>query len=151
LARVGCGVALLVLGLAAVDAWQARAEWLAARDEPERRPSARLLADGPRVVDSAERRAVRQTLAQLSRPWPEAMAGVEAVDVVGVAWLALDVGENGQVRMEGQAPDPAAALAAADALRRQGRWREVLVSRMEKSPDGLLRFALVADPAEGQW
>jgi hypothetical protein len=149
LAWAACAVALLVLGLAAVDALQAydarsKAQALATQ---RARPVART-APAP---DTPTHSATRQALALLERPWPQALAAVENVQVAGVSWLALDVGEQGMLRLEGLAPDTASALAAAEALRADPMWREVLLARMDAAPTGGQRFALQATPVAGAW
>jgi hypothetical protein len=150
LAWAGCAVALLVLGLAATDAWQAhdaltRAQALAAlRARPPARPWAP-------PADTPTRKATRAALAALQRPWAQVVAAVERVQLPGVSWLALEVGEQGTLRLEGVAPDVNSALAAAQALRDDPLWREVLLARMDVAPNGGQRFALQATPAPGAW
>jgi hypothetical protein len=103
------------------------------------------------TLDTPARRATQQALTQLQRPWPQALAAVESVQVAGVSWLALDVSEQGSLRLEGLAPDAASALAAAEALRADPMWREVLLARMDTAPTGGQRFALQATSAAGAW
>lgn len=149
LAWWACAAAMLVLAVAAAEAWQAhdalaRAQALAAqRAKPLPRPAP--------PGDTPARRATQQALAQLQRPWPGLVASLESVQVPGVSWLMLDVGEKGNLRLEGQASDASSALAAAGLLRTDPLWREVLVARIDTAPDGGQRFALVATPAEGAW
>ncbi len=149
LAWAACAAALLVLGVAGVDALQAydaraEAQILATqRARPAARPAPK--------PDSPARRATRQALAQLQRPWPQALAAVESVQLPGVFWLSLEVGDQGSLRLEGQAPDAASALAAAEALRADPLWREVLLARMEAAATGGQRFALQATPVGGAW
>lgn len=153
LARVACAAALLVLAVAAMEAWQAHAALAQAQARVQAQASQRGPAQ-PRPAppaDTPEKRAVRQALAQLQRPWSQVVAAVENVQVPGVAWLALDIGEKGALRLEGAAPDAASALAAAAALRADPLWREVLVARIDAAPAGGWRFALVATPVEGAW
>ncbi|MFA6262767.1 MAG: hypothetical protein WC760_15010 [Bacteroidia bacterium] len=144
LAWVACAVALLVLAVAAVDAhdaWSARDAALLA--------SARPPLQTPKKVDSAAQRALRQARARLDRPWQAAFGAIEQIDAPGVSWLVLDVGERGALRLEGLAPDAPVALAAAEMLRRQGAWREVVLGRLDGAPGGLQRFELVGAAMDG--
>jgi hypothetical protein len=135
---------LLVAGMDVTDAWQARAQAFAV-------PPIKPIKAAPPGVDGADVRAVRVAIAQLDRPWEAAFSAIESVPVEGIAWLVLDVGERGVLRLEGQAPDAATALAAMAALRGRAPWREVLLEHLDQADAGPLRFALVASPADGAW
>lgn len=155
LAWAALAVAALVLGVAALDAygaWQTRAQAQAEAAAAERtlagaaRPAARP-ADTERV------RGLRRVAARLARPWPALFSSIEGVQLPGVAWLALEVSDSGSLRLEGQAPDAATALAAAEAMKRDPLWSEVLVARIEKgSAEGAApRFVISATPRTEAW
>jgi hypothetical protein len=145
LALATAALVLLAAALDAAQAWQARAD--AARPLPL---PARKAAPPPARGSVEARLSVQRALARLDRPWPATFQALEAVDVAGVNWLALEIGEGGAIRLEGSAPDSEAALAAARALRRQPGLREVVLGRIESPPAGALRFelsaAMVAEP-----
>lgn len=149
LAWAACAVALLVLCVAAVDALSAFEARTQAQAVATQR--ARPVARAQPAPDTPARRAKLQALAELQRPWAQALEAVESVQVAGVSWLSLDVGEQGTLRLEGLAPDAASALAAAEALRADPMWREVLMARMDAQPSGAQRFALQATPLAGAW
>lgn len=152
LAGVALAAALLVLAVAALDAWQAHGSRQTAQERLDTAQAMAARKPARAAVDSPQQRAEREALAQLQRPWPRVFESVESVRVDGVAWLALEAGEQGALRLEGQAPDSAAALAAAEGLRRHTHWREVLVARLDATAvPGAVRFSLVALPAEGAW
>ena len=149
LAWAACAASLVVLAVALLDAWQARSaltqvQALASRRaQPPARPAS--------APESAQARATREALVRLGRPWPAVVASVESVQVGGVAWLALEVTETGALRLDGQVPEMNGALAAAQALREDTRWRQVLLDRVEMAAKDGQRFTLVATPAEGAW
>jgi Tfp pilus assembly protein PilN len=149
LAWAACATALVVLGLASVDALQA----FDARDQAQALATQRTrpVVRARPAPDTPAQRAKQQALAQLQRPWPQALAALESVQVPGVSWLALDVGEQGTLQLEGLAPDAASALAAAEALRAAPIWRAVLLARMDAAPSGGQRFAFQALPTAGAW
>lgn len=138
------GLALLVLADAAHDAtlaWQERQSALAIEAPPAPPP--------PPKPDAEVQRALRRAHAQLERPWPAAFAAVEAIHRPGVKWLALDIGERGQLRLEGLAPDAAVAIAVAEALRGQAAWRDAVPGRIENTAEGPVRFELSAAMVAG--
>jgi Tfp pilus assembly protein PilN len=149
LAWAACATALLVLLTSGLDALQARQALTDAQDAlraaqaPPPRP--------PAPVDTPARKAVRQLRVDLDKPWEDALVSIESAVVPGVSWLALDINERGQLRLEGLASDTGAALAAADALRHQAAWSDVLMASVDKPSAGKLRFALTASPAQGNW
>jgi hypothetical protein len=148
LAWVSLGVAVGVLGLAAFDAlqaWQARGQvQVLAAPRATVRPTAA-------PAETARLRATRQALDGLNRPWPDAFNAIETVRVPGLTWLVLDIGERGQLRLEGLAPDAESAIAAAEVLRHRHPFGDVLLERMDKAGDVGLRFVLLGQPAAGQW
>lgn len=180
LAWAWCITGLLVLAAAALDggaAWSARQQALEQRATAQRRTD-RLPAAAAPAVDAAAagagpalspaprqapglgtaapidgRRAEAQRwLQRLAHPWPQVWAASEAASVSGVAWLGLEHGERGTLRLAGLAADAGAAFGAAQALREAtgsggARWRDVVLTRIEKVPDGL-HFELSAQLAE---
>ncbi len=143
LAWLACATAVAVLGVATLDAWEA---WETLQAPPPRaRALPAVLAPAPAAPET--RRSLEQALARLARPWAEDFAALDAIRTPGVAWLALEIGDNGRLRLQGVAADTGAAIAAADALRRQGHWREVLLGRMDSAAGGRLRFDISAEAA----
>jgi len=134
-------LSLLVLADAVHDAWRSwQARQLAMAIEPPA-PVA-----PPPKLDAEHQRALKRAHAQLDRPWPQAFAGIEGIQRPGVRWLALDIGDGGQMRLEGLAPDAAAAIAVAETLRRQAAWHDAVPGRIENGAlaDGPVRFELSA-------
>lgn len=157
LAWAALAAALLVLATAALDAreaWQSRA---AAQAEARAAEHAVDAAAQPRAsarpADAERDRGRRRAAARLARPWPALFTSVEGVQAPGVAWLALEVSDSGSLRLEGQAPDAATALAAAETMKHDALWAEVLVSRIEKAAtDGAPpRFVISATPRAEAW
>lgn len=142
LAWVACITALAVLGVASVDAWQAWQEQAAPLPAVAVRTAAPAT---PSRADVEARRSLQQAVLRLERPWPAAFEALEAVDTPGVAWLALEIGDGGRLRLQGQAADAGAAIRAADALRRQGPWRDALLGRMDAAAGAALRFEITAE------
>jgi hypothetical protein len=140
-AWVALGVSLLVLADAGHDAWLA---WQARQAAPI--GEAPVAVAPPPKPDVELQRALKRAHAQLDRPWPAAFEGIEAIQRPGVRWLALNIGESGHLRLEGLAPDAAAAIAVADALRHQAIWRDAVPGRIENSAAGAgpVRFELSA-------
>lgn len=152
------GVALLCLGLAVQEAWQAHAQRQSAREgvaslqarlsrsvtPSQGRPGARALAGDPKALAEA-----RQALQQ---PWWGVLTQIEAAALdeqqrPRVAWLGLDLqAARAEVRLEGQADDRAQILAVADALARLPGWTEVLPGAIQAEDGGRpgLRFSLQA-------
>ena len=155
LAWAALAVAVLVLGVAALDAWGA---WQArAQAQAEATAAERALA-GParpaaRPAGTERERGVRRVAARLARPWPALFSSIEGVQLPGVAWLALEVSDSGSLRLEGQAPDAATALAAAEVMKRDPLWSDVLVSRIEKgtAAGAAPRFVISATPRTEAW
>lgn len=143
LAWLACATALAVLGVAALEAWDA---W-----QQSQAPVAAQVATPPPAPSRAEtdtQRSLQQALARLQRRWPQHFAALDAVDVPGITWLALDIGDSDQLRLQGQASGSAAAFAAADQLRRQPLWRAALLGRMDTpAPGAALRFEISAEAA----
>lgn len=150
------GVALLCLGLAAQDAWQARAQRQFARDSV-----AGLQARQGRPVPAASRvskasagdpKALAEARQALQQPWLAVLAQIEAAALdeqqrPQVAWLGLDLqAARAEIRLEGQAEDRARILAVADALARLPGWTEVLPGAIQAEDGGRpgLRFSLQA-------
>lgn len=157
LAWLACASALLVLGVASVDAWAA---WRA-----RQQAQGRLLQSQRQAVEQARARsaaipgpapsagatspsAARAWLQRLERPWPVIWAASEAASVEGIAWQSLDLRDNGQLRLQGQAVAAGPALQAGHLLRGQAQagrnvWREVVVARIDRQ-DGGQRFEIQA-------
>jgi hypothetical protein len=135
------GLSVLVLADAGHDAWLA---WQTRQSAPA--AEAPLAAAPPPKPDVELQRALKRAHAQLDRPWPAAFEGIEAIQRPGVRWLALNIGESGQLRLEGLAPDAAAAIAVAETLRRQAIWRDAVPGRIENGASGAgpVRFELSA-------
>lgn len=166
LAWAACATALVVLAVAALDAHGAWAARQAAAGRLARAEQA-LSAPGPSAAAApqrptsaataatpAERRQAdaRQWLQALARPWPAVWSAGEVAAMDGIRWLGLDLGERGQLRLDGLAPDAAQVLDAARALRAQplaggaAAWRDVVVARIDRTPDGQ-RFEISAQLA----
>ena len=150
LAWLACASALLVLGLAAVDAWAA---WQARQQAQDK-----LLRSQRQAVELARARSAVKLpqspgagaappsvslawLQRLERPWPAIWAASEGASSQGMAWQSLDLRDNGQLRLQGQAADTGPALEAGRQLRGQalsGRslWREVVVARIDRQGSG---------------
>ncbi len=152
LAWAACVTGGLVLAVAALDsqqAWQDRAQALH-RLAQARQPSAPpLAADTPAARPGGS--TARHWQQRLASPWPAVWLASETASTGGVAWLGLAHGERGLLQLDGVATDAGAALAAAQALRDQrdagsALWRDVLLTRIEKTPDGQ-RFEIVAQRA----
>lgn len=153
LAWAACATALSVLAVAALhshQAWQDRAlalERLAgAQQRIHQRPAAQRPAE-TRSTDNRQAEA-RRWLTRLAQPWPAIWSASEAASVGGISWLGLAHAERGSLQLDGQALDVGAALATAQALRDQrhagsAMWRDVVLTRIEKTPDGQ-RFEIVA-------
>lgn len=95
-------------------------------------------------------RSLREAQARLQRPWSAVFASVEGIGVAGIAWLSLEVSENGNLRLEGSAPDTAAALLVAQRLRRDPLWREVTLGRIANGTrPGEVRMEISAVASEG--
>lgn len=147
LAWLACASALLVLGVASVDAWAAWQARQQAQDsllqrqqrqaaEQARAPSA--LKPGLAPPAGVATASVAQAwLQRLQRPWPAIWAASESASIEGIAWQSMDLRDNGQLRLRGQAAAAGSALEASRVLRGQtqaGRsvWREVLVARIDR-------------------
>jgi len=175
LAWAACATTLAVLAVAALEAhgaWAARqaATGRLARAEraasatgpiaaaPPQRPSsaAGAAATATATATAADRRQAdaRQWLLRLARPWPAVWAAGEVAALDGIRWLGLDLGERGQLRLDGLAPDATQVLDAAQALRAQPQaggtavWRDVVVARIDRTPEGQ-RFEISAQLAGG--
>lgn len=150
------GVAMLCLGLASQEAWQAHAQRQFAQDSVSRL-QARQASPAPRVdrgakASTAEPKALLEARQALHHPWPVLLAQVEAAALdeqqrPRVAWLGLDLqAARAEVRLEGQAEDRSQILAVADALARLPGWTEVLPAAIQAEEGGRpgLRFSLQA-------
>ena len=153
LAWAACASALLVLAVAALDshqAWLDRAGSLARLAGAQQRIKQRPAAQRPAEARSTDNRPAeaRRWLTRLAHPWPVIWSASEVASVGGISWLGLAHSERGLLQLDGQALDAGAALAAAMALRDQRHkgaalWRDVVLTRIEKTPDGQ-RFEIVA-------
>lgn len=150
------GVALLCLGLAAQEAWQARAQRQFAQDSVSRLQARQGRPTPPPArgakVPAGDPKALLEARQSLSQPWQALLAQIEAAGLdeqqrPRVAWLGLDLqSARAEVRLEGQAEDRAQILAVADALAGQPGWTEVLpvAIQMEEAGRPGLRFSLQA-------
>lgn len=167
LAWVWCGTGLLVLVAAGLDA---RAAWLDRQQSQQRLAAAHQRLDAPRAaalrptsasttaaVPPAELRQAEahRWLQRLAHPWPAVWAASEGASAGGIAWLGFEHDGRASLRLNGLAPDAGAPQAAAQALRAQGDrggggggavWRAVLLSRLERVPEGQ-RFEITAQLA----
>lgn len=153
LAWLVCISALLVLGVAAVDAWaawQARQQAQSSLLHSQRHAVAQARAPSavkPNQVPgagAAPPSAAQTWLQRLQRPWP----AIWAASIAGITWQSLDLRDTGQLRLQGQAADAGPALEAGRALRQQtqaGRsvWCDVVVARIDRQ-DGGQRFEIQA-------
>jgi hypothetical protein len=134
-----CAAVLTVAGLEAHAAWQARDEARAhsaavALTAPVAAGTARADATAPRqAATPAEREAqsLRELQARRSHPWGAVFAATELPAVAGLRWLSMEHGTSGELRLQGLAPEPGAVQRAADTLRAQAPWQQVLVARLE--------------------
>ncbi|MEK8050047.1 hypothetical protein AACH10_07345 [Ideonella sp. DXS22W] len=138
-----CATGALVLAATLPDALAA---WTQRRDAEDRlarlaqAPAAAAAASRP-VPTADTARTPRDTPTRrwrqaLHMPWSEVFLAAEAAAVDGVVFTGLQADGQGPLRLEGQAPDAAAALAAAAALRAQGEdaapvWASVTLSRLD--------------------
>ena len=150
------GVALLCLGLAAQDAWQARAQRQFAHDsvaglqarQGRPAPAASRVSKAP----AGDPKALTEARQALQQPWQVVLAQIESAALdeqqrPRVAWLGLDLqAARSEIRLEGQAEDRARILAVADALARLPGWTEVLPGAIQAEDGGRpgLRFSLQA-------
>ncbi|MDT7838950.1 hypothetical protein [Aquabacterium sp. OR-4] len=120
------------------------------------RPGQRPAPAPPRPASAADPAAARREaeasrwLLRLAQPWPQVFGAAEAAAVPGVSFTGLVFDGQGPLRLEGQAADPAAALAAAQALRSNSSgdaapsaWQGVTLSRLDSMPGGQ-RFEILA-------
>lgn len=138
-AWLACGLAAALLADAAADAWALRAAWAptAATAVASEAPEA-----APRTSVDADRAAAR-AVASLARPWGEALVALEAATPPGLRWLALDIGENGQARLEGVADDGLTPDRVAQALAARAPWRGAVVGRVDLA-QAPVRFEIAA-------
>jgi len=144
LAWLACATAFAVLGVATLDAWNAWQE----QQTPPVPAAVRATPTAPSRADAEARRSLQQAVARLDRPWLQSFAALDAIDTPGIAWLALEIGDGGHLRLQGQAADARTAMAAAESLRQQGVWRDTLLGRMDAAAaGGALRFEVSAEAA----
>ena len=139
------GTALLVLGVAALDAssaWQARAQAFAVVQ-----PAApRLNVNRPVVVvQTSPADAVLRT--RQAHPWHDVFLATEAPAAAGLVWLSMDHAPGGELRLQGLAADADTVHRVANTLRNRPAWRQVLVSRLERQPQGQVVSQV---PGQGQ-
>ncbi len=113
-------------------------------------PAAQAAPAAAAAQSNPAQRALQQAAQRLARPWAAAFAALDAIDSTGIVWLGLNVGEGGSLRLQGQAGDSRAPMAAAAALRRQGPWPDALPGRIDNAADGAnasgsLRFEISAE------
>lgn len=130
-------------------------------------PSAAAGPGGAALVAAQRQAEQRQTdarrwLQRLAHPWPEvwtasevASEGASELDSAGrsaggIAWLGFEHDGRASLRLSGLAPDAVSPQRAAQALRAQrggsgggAVWREVVLSRLERVPEGQ-RFEITA-------
>ena len=129
------------LSLAALDA---RDQALERETALRKKPAAKTAQAQPQRDDKADRAAARD-LARLQRPWDQRLVAVEQLQQPGLAWLLLDIGQQGLLRLEGTVRNAASANAAAAALRSGGAvWQAVLLQRVEAAADAPPRFEINA-------
>ncbi len=142
-----CATGLLVLavaGLEAADDWQRRQDALDRLEQVAQAPRAPRNAAPARPADADSQRRDAEAarwLQRLALPWPQVFAAAETAAVPGVFFTGLAFDGQGLLRLEGQASDPAAALAAAQALRSgddaaRAPWHSVTLSRLDSLPAG---------------
>ena len=154
LAWLACASALLVLGVASADAWAAWQAHQQAQDSllhsqrqaDERARTRRAAKPGQAASASTASPSVAGAwLQRLERPWPAIWAASEAASeagsIGGIAWQSLDLRDNGQLRLQGQAAAAGSALEAGRLLRGQAQagrsvWRDVVVARIDQQRTG---------------
>lgn len=147
LAWAWCAASLLALGVAALEAgsaWQARAQ---AEALAVPLPAARRVQTAATVAPAAAAEALLRQ--RLAHPWRDVFLASETPAAAGVAWLVLEHQIGGDLRLQGLAADAGQVQRVATALRASPRWREVLVARLEVTPQGR-SFEIVARPAGAQ-
>jgi len=138
------------------------AEPAAPREGARPNGSVAAAATAQRGKETLRVNAAWQVQQRLAYRWELLFAGVESASPPGVQWLALEHdGERADVRLDGRAPDVAAALQAVEALAACEGWGEVALRYVGEpvgergtaapEPRGGLRFELAArlaaDPA----
>jgi hypothetical protein len=84
-------------------------------------------------TDADARHAARRIVTALDHPWGRIFAAVEASTPEGVHWLSFDHAQGGgELRLEGEAGDVAAALRIVDRLSARPGWRDVALIRWQR-------------------
>lgn len=132
------GGVLALAVLEAVDAWQAR---------DTLRDTVQALQAPPRRAAAAD--AVPPAVAALlGAPWGARIAAIESASAPGLAWLSMELAQDGELRLVGTGAPGAGALPTAERLRASGAWASVLVVRAEYAADGQERFEIRASPKD---
>lgn len=134
LAWAWLGTALLVLGVAALDAfgaWQARTQAFAVA-----LPAAPRLGAAQRVAAVQYSPAEAALRTRLAHPWRDVFLATEAPAAAGLVWLSMDHAPGGDLRLQGLAADADTVHRVAATLRSRPAWRQVLVSRLETRDQG---------------
>lgn len=127
---IGLCAAALAWGVVRQEAQRIDAE---AQRQAERLRQAALAAERPREVTVEELR-LRLVAPLLRQPWLPTMQAIEAVTAPPVYLLGLSIDPtSGEVRIDGEAPDFAAALAYAEALSQVDRFEQVRLRSHEPS------------------
>ncbi len=161
LAWAWCATGLAVLLASVLDSqpvWQQRQQALAALQRASL-PASATAQPAPAARSELLARKTEALLWQqrLARPWQAVWAAADAA-APGTTWLGLEMtapagaADFGQLRLQGLAPDTAAAQASAAALRAlqhlgQPAWQAVLLADISRVPEGQ-RFTLTAQPAQ---
>ncbi|MEF8700891.1 MAG: hypothetical protein V5B32_12545 [Candidatus Accumulibacter sp. UW26] len=96
-----------------------------------------------RGVEAA--RIAREIAALLRHPWPDLLVAVENAGGDDVHWLALEhSAAQPEIRLEGVAPDLAAALRVVATLAHEEGWNDVTLRRTQVASGAGLRFELTA-------
>lgn len=88
---------------------------------------------------------LQQAQARLDRPWPAALAALDAASAPGIRWLALQIGDGGGLQLQGLAERRDAADTALRRLH-PGPWRDPVLSRTDSGDGAALTFEIQADP-----
>lgn len=114
------------------------------RSESAKRLSPR---SAPVVADERARLAAERMAASLTHPWPQLFSAVERATPASVHWLALShaPGES-TLRLEGEASNPAQALAAVDRLAMEPGLSAVVLTRLAVGSGGGMEKGLGSTP-----
>lgn len=135
LATAGVVLAIGLLDLLALREQASAERDRLARWERQARPAARPAAAPPSQAPHPGQAAAWRIAEGLAHPWARILAATEGAVSSDVQWLAFEHDSaRPDVRLEGQSPDPRAALKAVDALAVQPGWSNLVLTRLAGRP-----------------